>query len=118
MLGTCGDHGFVGDGDTGIGNEDLTFFLLPLVDGEGEAGLDPRMEVGHVVIQIRLADLWVGVEDEHDEGAEIDGVETFGGAITNDIVDVVDCRRKLATCDGEDHLVGVPCLASGSIGGA
>ncbi len=66
MLGTCGDHGFVGDGDTGIGGKDLTFLLLPRVDGKGEAGVDARMEVGHVIIQIRLADLGVGVEDVHD----------------------------------------------------
>ncbi len=66
MLGTCGDHGFVGDGNTGIGGEDLTFLLLPHVDGEGEIRVDARMEVGHVVIQIRLADLGVGVEDVHD----------------------------------------------------
>ncbi len=66
MLGTCGDHGFVGDGNTGIGGKDLTFFLLPHVDGKGEAGVDAGMEVGHVVIQIRLADLGAGVKDVHD----------------------------------------------------
>ncbi len=66
VLGTCGDHGFVGDGDTGIGGEDLTFLLLPCVDGKGEAGVDAGMQVGHVVIQIRLDDLGVGVEDVHD----------------------------------------------------
>ncbi len=57
---------FVGDGDTGIGGKDLTFLLIPCVDGKGEAGVDAGMEVGHVVIQIRLADLGVGVEDVHD----------------------------------------------------
>ncbi len=66
MLGTCGDHGFVGDGDTNIGGKDLTFHLLLHVDSKGEVGVDARMEVGHVVIQIRLADLGVGVEDVHD----------------------------------------------------
>ncbi len=66
VLGTCGDHGFVGDGDTGIGGKDLTLILLPCVDGEGEAGVDARMENGHVVIQIRVADLGVSVEDVHD----------------------------------------------------
>jgi hypothetical protein len=35
------------------------------------------MEVGHVVIQIRLADLGVVGEDVHDEGTEINGVKTF-----------------------------------------
>ncbi len=38
-------------------------------------------------------------------------------AFKNGIVDVVDRRHKLAACDGEDHLVGVPRLAIGGIGG-
>jgi hypothetical protein len=45
--------------------------------------VDTGMEVGHVVIRIRLADLCVGVEDVHDKGAEIDGIETFGGVVKN-----------------------------------
>ncbi len=117
MLGTCSDHGFVGDGDSGIGSKDLTFLLFPHVNSEGEAQVDAGMEVGHVVIQIKLADLGVGVEDVHDENVEIDGIETFGGVVKNDVVDVVDCRCELIACDGEDHLVGVPCLASGGVGG-
>ncbi len=40
VLGTCGDHVFVGDRDSGIGGKDLTFLLLPPVDGEGEAGVN------------------------------------------------------------------------------
>jgi hypothetical protein len=75
------------------------------------------MEVGYVVAQIRLAYLGIGVEDVHDKGVEIDGVETFGGVLKNGVVDIVDCCCKLNACDGEDHLVGVPCLASGGIGG-
>ncbi len=47
------------------------------------------MEVGHVVIQIRLADLGVGGEDVHDKGAEIDGIKTFGGVVKNSVVDVI-----------------------------
>jgi hypothetical protein len=92
VLGTCGDHGFVGDGDTGIGSKDLTFLLLPCVNGKGEARVDAGMEAGHVVIQIRLADLGVRVEDVHDEGAEIDGIETFGRVIKNGVVDLVNCH--------------------------
>ncbi len=117
MFGTCGDHGFVGDGDSGIGGKDLAFFLFPCVDSKGGAQIDARMEVGHVVIQIRLADLGIGVEDVHDEGAEIDGVETFGGVVKNSVVDAVTSRRKLVACDGEDHLVGVPCLTGGGVCG-
>ncbi len=118
MLGTCGDHDLVKDGDSNIGCEDLTFLLFPCVDSQGEAQVDARMEVGHVVIQIRLADLGVSGEDVHDKGAEIDGVETFGGVIKNRAVDVLDRRCILVASDGEDHLVGVPCLTCGSIGSA
>jgi hypothetical protein len=66
VLGTCGDHGFVQDRDFGIGGKDLTLLLLPRVDGKGEAGVNARMEVSHVVIQIRLANLGIGVEDVYD----------------------------------------------------
>ncbi len=49
---------------------------------------------------------------------EINSIETFGGVVKNGVVDVDDCHCKLVACDGEDHLVGVPCHASGSISGA
>ncbi len=75
------------------------------------------MEVGHVVIQIRLVGLGVGVEDVHDECAEIDVIATFGGVVKNGVVDVINCRRVLVMGDGEDHLVGVPRLVNGSAGG-
>ncbi len=117
MFGACGDHGLVGDGDSGISCKDLAFLLFPCVDGKGEAQVDARMEVGHVVIQIRLTDLGVGGEDVHDKGVDIDGIETFGGVVKNGIVDIIDCCCKLVTHDGEDHLVCVSCLACGIIGG-
>ncbi len=116
MLDTCGDHGLVRDRDSGIG-KDLPFLLFPCVDGKGEAQVNAGMEVGYVVIQIRLADLGIGGEDVHDEGAEIDGIETFGGVLKNGIVDVLDRCRELVACDGEDHLEGVPCFTGSSIGG-
>ncbi len=66
VLGTCGDHGFDGDGDSSIGGKDLTLLLLPCVSGKGKARVNARMEVRHVFIQIKLADLGIGVEDVHD----------------------------------------------------
>jgi hypothetical protein len=117
VLGACGDHGLIGDGDSGIGCKDLAFLLFPSVNGKGEAQVDAGMEVGHVVTQIRLADLGLGGKDVHDKGAEIDGVETLGGVIKNGVVDVVNRHCKLVASDGEYPLVGVPCLACGSVGG-
>jgi hypothetical protein len=117
MLGACGDHGFVEDEDSGISCKDLAFLLFPSVYGKGEARVDAGTEVSHVVIQIRLADLGVDGEDVQDEGAEIDGIETFGGVVKNGIVDVINCCCKLVVCDGEDHLVGVPSLVCSGVGG-
>jgi hypothetical protein len=115
MLGACGDHDLVGDGDSGIGCEDLAFLLFPSVDGKGWGQVDAGMEAGHVVIQIRLADLGIGGEDAHDKEAEIDGIETFGRVVKNSVVDIIDCHCKLIASDGEDHLVGVPYLACSGV---
>ncbi len=105
MFGACGDHGLVKDGNSGGGCKDLAFLLFPCVDGKGEAQANAGMEVGHVVIQIRLTDLGIGGEDVHDKGVEINGLETFGGVVKNGIVDVVDCHRKSVACNDEDYLV-------------
>ncbi len=120
MLGACacGDHGLVRDGDFCISCKDLAFLLFPSVDGEGKARIDARMEVSHVVIQIRLTDLGMGGEDVHDKGAEIDGVETFGGVVKNGVEEVIDCRHKLVAHVGEDFLVSVPSLVCSSVDGA
>ncbi len=58
------------------------------------------MEVGHVVYQIRLADLGVDGEDVDDKGADINGIETFGGVIKNGVVDINDHRHKLVMSRG------------------
>jgi hypothetical protein len=117
MLGACDDHGLIGDGDSGVGCKDLAFLLFPSVDGKGDARVDAGMEVGHVVVQIRLADLGAGGEDVHDKGVEIYGIKTFGGVVKNGVVDVVDRRCKSVAHDGEDHLVGVLSFACGGVAG-
>jgi hypothetical protein len=116
MFVACGDCGLIGDGDSGISCKDLVLLLFPCVDSKGEAQADARMEVSHVVIQIRLADLGIGGEDVHEEGAGIDGIETFDGVVKNGVVDVINCRRELVSHNGEDHLLCVPCLACSSVG--
>ncbi len=53
----------------------------------------------------------------HEEGAEIDGIDIVG-VVKNGVVDVLVNRHcELVKCDGEDHLVGVPCLSCGGVGG-
>ncbi len=116
MLGASGDYGLFGDRDSGIHCKDLALLLFPCVDVEGEAQVNSGIEVGHVVIQIRLADLGISSKDVHDKEA-INGVETFYEVIKNRVVDIVDCRYKSVACDGEDHHVPVPCLVCGGVGG-
>jgi hypothetical protein len=71
----------------------------------------PEWKLVMLLSRSGLADLGIDVEDVHNEGAEIDGIETG-------VVDVVNRRRELIACDGEDHLVGVPRLANSGVGGA
>jgi hypothetical protein len=117
MHGACGDHHFVGDGYSSIGGKDLTLLLFPHVDNKGEAQVNARLEIGHIVIQIRLADLSVGGEDVHDKGAKINGVESFGGVLKYGLVDVVNCRHILVACDVDNHLVDVQCFECSGVGG-
>jgi hypothetical protein len=117
VFGACGDHCFVRDGYSGIGCKDLALLPGPCVAGKGGGQVNAGMEIDHVVIQIRLVDLGLGVEDVHGKGEEINGIETFGGVVLSGIVDVINCCCKLVTCDGGDHLVCVPYLACGGIGG-
>ncbi len=49
----------------------------------------------------------------HDKEA---GIKIFGGVVKNGVVDIIGCRHELVACDGEDHLLGVPCLTGGGFG--
>ncbi len=101
MFGPGSDHPFVGYWeDSSAGGKDLAFFLFACVDGQGEAGVDACVEVGHVVIQVRLADLGVCGENMLDKRAEVDTVEAFHWVGKDSIVDVVDGHGKLVTHDG------------------
>ena len=59
MLGSGGDHQFVGDWDSRVGSEDLALLLFSRVDGQWEAGVDADVEFGHVIVQVGLADVSV-----------------------------------------------------------
>ncbi len=64
-----------------------------------------------------MADLSVGSKDVHEEGVEINGIESFGGVIKNGIVDVINCHCAQVAHDVKDYLVCVPCLACGGVDG-
>jgi len=59
VFGSCGDHQFVGDWDSSVGGKDLALLLFSRVNGQWEAGVDSDVELGHVIVQVGLADLGV-----------------------------------------------------------
>ncbi len=80
VLGSGGDHELVGDRDPCVGSEDLALLLFACVDGQWEAGVDADIELGHVVVQVGLADLGVRGQDVLDQRAEVNAVELGGPA--------------------------------------
>jgi hypothetical protein len=117
VLGSGGYHQFVGDRDSRVGGEDLALLLFARVNGQWEAGVDADVELGHVVVQVGLADLGVCGQDVLDQRAEVDAVGSFLRIIEDGIVDVVDGGGKLVSSDGEDEAVGNPCFARGDVDG-
>jgi hypothetical protein len=57
VLGSGDDHELVGDRDSCVGGKDLALLLFARVDGQWDAGVDADVELGHVVVQVGLADL-------------------------------------------------------------
>ena len=96
----------------------LALLLLARVDGQWEAGVDADVELGHVVVQVGLADLGVRGQYVLDQRAEIDAVESFHRIIEDGVVDVVDGGGKLVPSDGKDEAVGSPCFLRGDVDGA
>ena len=117
MFGSGSDHKFVGDRDSRVGGEDLALLLFSRVHGQWDAGVDPDVELGHVVVQVGLADLGVRCQDVLDQRSEVDAVEAFRGIIENGVVDVVDGGGELVSSDGEDEAVSSPCFARGDVDG-
>jgi hypothetical protein len=69
MLGPGLSHHFFGDGHACILCERLALLLLVLahVDGEWKVKMDSLVEIGDVVVEIRLADLGVCSADVSDK---------------------------------------------------
>jgi hypothetical protein len=67
MLGPSRDHHFLGDGYACILREHLSLLLLARVDDKWKFGIDSLVEVGDIVVEIRLADLSVCSADVGDE---------------------------------------------------
>ena len=60
-----------------------------------EAGVDADVELGHVVVQVRLADLGVCGQDVLDQHAEVNAIESFCRIIEDSVVDVVNGGGEL-----------------------
>ncbi len=67
MLGAGCHHRFLGDGHTCVLYKSLVLLLLPHVDGKWKFRIDSLVEIGDVVIKIRLADLRVCSADVGDK---------------------------------------------------
>ena len=117
VLGSGGDHELVGDRDSCIGGEDLALLLFAHVDGPRETRVDADVELGHVVVQVRLADLGVYGQDVLDQRAEVDTIESFRWIVKDSVVDNIDGSGELVSSDGEDEAVGSPCFARGNVYG-
>jgi hypothetical protein len=117
VLGSGGDHQFVGDWDSRIDGKDLALLLFACVNSQWEAGVDADVELGHVVVQVGLADLGVRCQDVLDQRVEVDAVESFRRIIEDGVVNVVECGGKLVSSDGKEEVVGSPCFARGDVDG-
>ena len=100
MFGASGDHHFIEDQDSGIVGEDLTLLLFAHIHDHGEAGVNASVEFGHVVVQVRLADLGLRGKDMLDECGEVNAIESFCWIVKDGVVDVVDGGGKLVASDG------------------
>ncbi len=69
------------------------------------------IEIGEVVVEIRLADLCVCSADVGDELSYRYSIKAFSWVIEGGIVNVIDGCCELVPCDGVDNHVGRPSLA-------
>jgi hypothetical protein len=67
MLGFGHHHHFLGDGHTCVLCKNLALLLLARLDGKWKVGIDSLVEIGDVVVKIRLADLCVRSADVGDK---------------------------------------------------
>jgi hypothetical protein len=117
VFGPSGDHGGVGDRGAGVVCKDLAFFLFPGIHCQWYDWVDASVEFREIVVQVGLVDLGIHCWDVCDKHTQINAVEAFDWIIQYSVVDVLDGGDKLVACDGEDQVIGCPCLASGSVGG-
>ncbi len=117
MLGPSHDHHFLGDGHACVMCKHLALLLLAPVDGEWKVGINSLVEMGDVVVKIRLADLGICNVDVGDKLPIGDSIEAFSWIIKGGIVNVIDRGCKLVPCDGVDNHVRIPSLASRDVVG-
>ncbi len=60
-------HRGLGEGDAGIMGKGLAFFLLACVDHKWKMGVNARVELGHIIVDVRLQDGCIGGPDVCDE---------------------------------------------------
>ncbi len=81
MLGSGHHHHFLGDGHACVLCKSLALLLLARVDGKWKLKIDSLLEIGDVVVKIRLADLGVCSADVGDELPQGNSIEAFNCVI-------------------------------------
>ncbi len=110
-----GDHGGLRDGYSCVVCKYLARFLLPCVDSQREARVNPHVEVGQVVVKVGLAYLCVRSCNVVDKRAEVNTIQAVNWIVKNSIEYVVDCGSKLVASDDADKAIGSPRFACGCV---
>ncbi len=99
-----GDHGGLGDEYSHVEGKYLAAFLLPRVDSQGQAWINPHVEVGQVVIEVGLANLRVRSGNVLDKHAKVDTVQALNRIVEDCVEYVVNGSSKLVVSDGTDKV--------------
>jgi hypothetical protein len=103
-----GDPGGPGVGCSRVKGKYLAAFLLPCVDSQGQARVNPGIDVGQVVVEVGLANLCIRSGNVLDKHVEVDMVQALNRIKVDCVEYFVDGGSKLVVCGGADEAVGSP----------
>ncbi len=93
------DHGGLGDR---YRSKHLATFLLPHVDSQEQARVNPCVETSQAFIKVRLAYLRIHSGNVLNKHAEVDTVQTLDRIVEDSVEDVVNGSSKLVASDVTD----------------
>jgi hypothetical protein len=77
VLCPSGDHAGLGNGHSRIEGKYQAAFLVPCADSQGQARVNPCVEVGQVVVKVGLANLRILSGNVLDKLADVDTVQAL-----------------------------------------